>query len=124
MNKILYVDDEEINLDLFKYTFKKHFEVLTAISAKEGLDILKENDISVIITDYKMPEMDGIQFIEQIKKEAPEKICIIVTGFIESIIKGREGLVFDILGKPWEHNKLLEVIRSGFDSFQRKLSTI
>ena len=120
MEKILYVDDEEINLDLFQWTFKKHFDVTTALSAKEALEILKENDIPVVITDFKMPEMNGIQFIEAIKKENPDKICIILTGFIESIVKGKEDLVFEVLSKPWEKNSLYRVIQSGFDNYQKQ----
>lgn len=119
MNKILYVDDEEINLDLFKYTFKKSFEVLTAISANEGLKLLSANDIPVIITDYKMPGMDGIQFIEEIKKITPERICIILTGFIESIVKGKENLIFDVLVKPWENEKILKVINAAFEKYYK-----
>lgn len=119
LKKILYVDDEEINLDLFRWTFKNQFNVLTALSAREGLLILKSHDIPVVITDFKMPEMNGIQFIEAIKKNSPEKICIILTGFLELVMKDKENLVFNVLAKPWEKKELHQVIQSGFESYQK-----
>jgi YesN/AraC family two-component response regulator len=97
---ILYVDDEEINLDLFKSTFKKTFNIITEKSAKEGLEILVENKIFLVVTDYRMPNMNGVKFIEEIEKESPDKICIIVTGFSDSINEVKEDLVYKLVLKP------------------------
>ncbi len=80
---ILYVDDEEINLILFESTFSKKYNVIGAASPKEALDILKKNknDISVVISDMRMPEMNGVQFIKKAKKHYSEKYYFILTGF-------------------------------------------
>ena len=56
---ILYVDDEESNLRIFRMAFKRHYNVLTASGGHEAIQILRENDIQCIITDQKMPEMTG-----------------------------------------------------------------
>jgi YesN/AraC family two-component response regulator len=85
--KILYVDDEAINLELLELTFMNDFRVITAESAREGLELLALNpDIHVIISDLKMPVMNGLDFIKEVKRISPEKVCMLLTGFIESEI--------------------------------------
>ncbi len=115
--RILYVDDEEINLELLQLTFMDELEVVTARSAKEGLKILDINrDIQVIISDLKMPVMNGLDFIKEIKKESPERVCMLLTGFMESEIM-MEGfnkeLIFRYIMKPWKREVLMESIREG-----------
>ena len=117
--RILYVDDEEINLELFKLSFRNHFDIVTAKSAKEGLRILREQQIPLVVTDYKMPEMDGIKFIEEIKKEDPEIVCLIVTGFVDVVISGKEELIFDMILKPWKKEDVRNKILSGLESFYK-----
>lgn len=85
MNKmitLLYVDDEPLNLTLFSINFGKKFHIITALSGYEGLDTLKTNpETSVVISDMKMPGMNGIEFIHLAKKEFPNVIFFILTGF-------------------------------------------
>lgn len=79
---ILYVDDEPINLQLFKINFEKKFIVETAESGCEGLEILSQNpEISVVISDMKMPGMNGIEFIKKAKELLPDIKYYILTGF-------------------------------------------
>ncbi len=62
--KLLYVDDEDINLFLFRATFSQEFDIYTAIGGYEGLDILRENDeIKTVISDMRMPKMNGLEFV-------------------------------------------------------------
>ena len=117
--RILYVDDEEINLELFKLSFRNHFDIVTAKSAKEGLRILKEQQIPLVVTDYKMPEIDGIKFIEEIKREYPEIVCLIVTGFVDVVISGKEELIFDMILKPWKKEDVRNKILAGLESFYK-----
>ncbi|WP_241480557.1 response regulator [Legionella norrlandica] len=88
-SNILYVDDEENNLTAFVATFRRHFNVYTATSGREGIEIMRRNNIQIVITDQRMPEMTGVQFLESIIPEYPNTIRMILTGFtdIESIIK-------------------------------------
>lgn len=112
-NKILYVDDEHINLELFKINFRNDFEVFIADSAMKGLEILNEQPINIIISDLKMPNMNGLEFIERIKSETPEKICILLTAFMESDVMLKainNELIFRYIMKPWRKNDLKEVI--------------
>jgi len=79
---ILYVDDEQLNLELFSIVFNSKFHIITAISGQEGLQKLEENkDISVVISDMRMPVMNGIEFISNAKKKFANLCYFILTGF-------------------------------------------
>lgn len=79
---LLYVDDEILNLTLFKHNFKKDYTVFTAESGEEGLNILKQNNsIVAVISDMKMPGMNGIEFIRTAKNMFPDISYFILTGF-------------------------------------------
>jgi two-component system NtrC family sensor kinase len=112
--RILYVDDEVINLELLQLTYMNDFEVITAKSAKEGLQMLEGNpDIRVVISDLKMPVMNGLDFIKMVKKQDPGKICMLLTGFMESdvMLEGfNQELIYRYLMKPWEKDHLKETI--------------
>ena len=114
LSKVLYVDDEYINLDLLRLTFLNEFEIMTAESGEEGLQILKTSpDIKVVISDLKMPGMNGLEFIREIKKQYPEKICMLLTGFMESevMIEGfNEEILFRYLMKPFKKDELKKAI--------------
>ena len=110
-----YVDDEEINLELLQLTFMNELDVITATSAREGLRILdKDVDIQVVISDLKMPEMNGLDFIKEIKRRSRDRICMLLTGFMESEIM-MEGfnkeLIFRYIMKPWKKDALMEAIQ-------------
>jgi two-component system response regulator (stage 0 sporulation protein F) len=79
---ILYIDDEPINLMLFERVFKRKYIVITAVSGGEGIDIMRSNNqISAVISDMKMPGMNGIEFIRKAKSEFPQKCFFILTGY-------------------------------------------
>lgn len=108
--KVLYVDDEEINLELLQLTFQNEYEVLTATSAKEGLYLLAiYPEIRVIISDLKMPGLNGLDFIKEIKSLYREKVCMLLTGFLESeiMLEGfNKELIFRYMMKPWSKDEL------------------
>jgi CheY-like chemotaxis protein len=110
------VDDEVINLELLQLTFINELEVVTATSAHEGLNILEDQpDIHVIISDLKMPVMNGLDFIKEIKKMDSSKVCMLLTGFMESevIMEGfNKDLIFKYMMKPWKREELLESIQA------------
>ncbi|MFC2085220.1 adenylate/guanylate cyclase domain-containing protein [Bacteroidota bacterium] len=113
--KILYVDDEEHNLISFKAAFRREYEVSTAISGKDGISIVKNEDINLIITDQRMPEMTGIQFLEKTIPEYPHIIRMVLTGFsdVEAIIGAiNTGRVFRYITKPWDEKELRMTIEN------------
>ncbi len=117
---LLYVDDEEHNLISFEATFRKEYKVHTAKSAEDGIAAMRENDIKLVITDQRMPDMTGIQFLEKIAPEYPDTIRMILTGFsdigviIEAINSGR---VFRYITKPWDENELRMTIENAKQLF-------
>ena len=118
LKKILYVDDEEINLKLFDLTFKKDFEIITALSGEEGLEIIERNpEIAVVISDLRMPGLNGLDFIKELKIRTPGKHCMLLTGFVDSdvILEGfNKDLIFRYLTKPWKKSDVYEAINSTF----------
>ncbi|TCO07050.1 response regulator [Natronoflexus pectinivorans] len=80
--KVLYVDDEHLNVLLFEMNFSKKFDVVTGQDAFAGLDLLDKNpDIKVVISDMRMPEMNGLQFIDKAREKFSDKKYFILTGF-------------------------------------------
>ena len=121
--KVLYVDDEEINLELLKVTFMNDFQVITADSAKMGLEILESQpDIEVIISDLKMPHMNGLDFIKIIKTHNPHKVCLLLTGFMESevMLEGfNKELIFRYMMKPWNKDDLKKTLLTALERVPR-----
>jgi serine phosphatase RsbU (regulator of sigma subunit) len=123
--EILYVDDEANNLTVFKSTFRRHYKVYTALSAHEGLQILRqpETDISLIITDQRMPEETGVEFLGKTVEEFPDAIRIILTGFtdVEAIIEAiNRGRVYRYINKPWDENELKVTIDNALETYELK----
>jgi len=112
--RILYVDDELINLELLQLTYLNDFTVVIAESAEKGLKLLElHSDIHVLISDLKMPVMNGLEFIKVVKQKHPEKVCMLLTGFMESdvMLEGfNKELIFRYLMKPWNKDELKETI--------------
>lgn len=120
---ILYVDDEESNLRIFRMAFKRQYNVLTAISGMDAIEVLRANDVQLIITDQKMPEMTGTELLEKVLPEFPDVIRIILTGFadIEAIIKAvnRCG-IYKYITKPWDKGEMSLTIDKALETYQLK----
>lgn len=112
---ILYVDDEEINLRLFKATFRRDYNILTATSAKEGLEILAKNTVDLVITDQRMPEVTGVEFLSKVQTMYPNipPGRLIISGYSdpEDIeLAYKEYQLFRFISKPWKEDELHEII--------------
>ncbi len=124
--KVLYVDDEENNLLSFKATFRMKYQIFTAISAQDAILILKENpQISVIITDQRMPEMTGVEFLESILDTYPDPVRLLLTGYadINAVIDAvNKGQIYHYLSKPWKEEELSETIDKAHEIYLDKIS--
>lgn len=121
--KILYIDDERINLLAFKSSFRKEFEVFSAVSAEEGFKILEETDVHIIIADQRMPETSGIEFFEEVKKIKPNPIRILITAYsdIQTVVDGiNRGHVYRYITKPWNADEMRFTIRDSYDVYRLK----
>ena len=114
--KVLYVDDEPMNLRLFTANFKSRFEVVTAISGEKGLDLIRTiPDIKAVISDMRMPEMDGMQFIRLAKKDHPSLSFFILTGYdlSEDISDAmKEGIIQKFFRKPFNIDDIEESVKA------------
>lgn len=118
---ILYVDDEESNLRIFYKTFRREYNIFTATSAKEGLNIIHKEEIHVILSDQKMPEMTGLDFFKQTIKENPQINRILITGYADfNALKNaiNEAKIFQYVQKPWGEAYLRDTIERALKVYQ------
>jgi len=117
---ILYVDDEQDNLDVFESNYFKEYNIITANSAQEALDIIVEKDIHVLISDYRMPLKSGIDLFEDTIKIRPDIPRILLTGYKDfdivqdSINKGK---IYHCILKPWTKQEVTEVIEKALEDY-------
>lgn len=118
--KILVVDDEPDNLDLLYRTFRQEYQVLRAENGHAALEILAAaGDVSVIISDQRMPGMSGTEFLSLTATQYPDIIRIILTGYtdVEDLVEAiNEGKVFKYVTKPWDDEELKTVVRQAVDT--------
>jgi response regulator RpfG family c-di-GMP phosphodiesterase len=120
-SKILFVDDDVNILDGFRRQFKKTLAMQTAVGGGEALELLKkEGPFSVIVSDLRMPRMDGIQFLSRARETAPETVRMLLTGNadLETAIDAvNQGHIFRFLTKPCSSEDLLKAISDGVRQF-------
>jgi signal transduction histidine kinase len=122
--RVLYIDDEENNLQAFKASFRRQYEIYTAISAAEGLKILQSVDIQVIIADQKMPNTTGVEFFKSIIDTYPDPIRILLTGYtdIEALADAiNHGDIYRYITKPWNDLELHNSIKNAYDAYRAKI---
>ena len=120
--KMMLVDDEERFLSTTKKLLvRKGYDALTAISGIEALEILKSHNVDVVILDVKMPGMDGITVLKEIKRRFPVVEVIMLTGHatVDSAVDGLKSGATDYLMKPTDINNLIEKAEEAFEKKQR-----
>ncbi|HEV7230192.1 MAG TPA: hybrid sensor histidine kinase/response regulator [Bacteroidia bacterium] len=116
--RILYVDDDPRQLSAFKAAFRRNYEIFIAQSAAEGKEELKKQPIDIIITDQRMPDMTGVEFLESIVKEYPDLIKILMTGYTdlkEAASAINKGKIYCYLNKPWDEVELSMILKNAYD---------
>jgi len=116
---LLIVDDEpSIIAALVRLLRKCDFNILTASNAAQAIELLQENAISVVLSDYRMPEMDGLQLLRKVAVEWPDTTRLLLTGNSDdpmSFIEDNDNAVHDVLAKPWSSTELINVIEQAFE---------
>ena len=112
--RLLVVDDEEAILETMTFTFEDDYDVLTASSAVKALDLLEsEGPVAIVLSDQRMPEMTGVEFLSEVFRRHPDTVRIILTGFadMDAIIHAiNDGHVYAYITKPWEPDQLKQVV--------------
>jgi response regulator RpfG family c-di-GMP phosphodiesterase len=118
---VLYVDDEANNLTSFRATFRRAFNISTAESADEGMQILENEEIHVILSDQRMPRTTGIEFFENVQARFPDPIRILITGYtdINAVIDAiNRGQVYKYLTKPWVEEDVKIFVEKAFEVYR------
>jgi two-component system sensor histidine kinase/response regulator len=121
---ILYVDDEENNLNSFRAHFRKQYEVYTAISAAEAFNLLEKHEIHIIISDQRMPATTGVEFLERTIEKYPESMRLLITAYsdLDVVIQAiNQGQISKFIQKPWDWEKLAMVIENCAIKYQSKM---
>jgi CheY-like chemotaxis protein len=117
--KILVVDDEEAILETMSFTFEDEYEVHTSTDARRALDLLDaRGPFAAVLTDQRMPEMSGVEFVTEVWKRHPTTVRMILTGFsdMDAIIQAvNDGHVYAYISKPWEPDHLKQVMKQAVD---------
>lgn len=112
--KILFVDDEEINLLNFRGIFQKRYDIITAQSGEEALDIFKKTkNIGLVISDQRMPGISGVGLLSKIYEIAPETIRVLLTAHsqVEYVLDAiNRGQIYQYILKPWNTSELSAII--------------
>ncbi|MCE5271665.1 response regulator [bacterium] len=120
-NRVLCVDDEVSILSALKRLLRKEeYTLLTASSAEEGIELLKQTTVQVVVSDQRMPGLTGVQFLQKVKAMHPDTVRVILSGYadlsvmVEAINKGE---IYRFLSKPWNDEELRITIRQALDHY-------
>jgi len=117
---ILYVDDEVHNLNAFRAAFRRSFNIFTAESADEARVILAAETIHIVVSDQRMPNVTGVEFLASIVDTYPDAIRILLTGYadISAVIDAiNKGQVYLYITKPWQDEELRQHLERAYEIF-------
>jgi response regulator RpfG family c-di-GMP phosphodiesterase len=119
---LLVVDDEQGVSDSVHDLLRREFKVLKARSGAEGMKLLQENEIHIIMTDQRMPQLTGVEFLNKIRLGHPQAVRMLFTGYadIDAIIAAiNHGHIYKFLRKPWQPEELEEAVREAAAEYDR-----
>lgn len=121
--KILLVDDELGNLENLIFAFELDYTLLSAPNANEALDIISKENIAVVISDQRMPELTGVELLCKIKEKNPDIVRILITAYsdIEAVIDGiNKGDVYRYIRKDLSIDEIETIIKQAIEYYQMK----
>lgn len=104
----------------FKAAFRRDFEIHLANSAHEGINVLKEKEIDIVISDQRMPDMTGVEFLEYVKERYPKPLRLMLTGYadIEAVVAAiNRGQIYRYITKPWDEHDLRLTLLQAFEVY-------
>ncbi len=117
---VLYVDDEPDNLRVFELTFRRDFTILTATDAMAGLQLLSEHPVAVVLSDQKMPGIQGVEFLRRVRELDARVVRILVTAYGDAKILGdaiNDGNIYRYLAKPWEPDDMRLTVQRAIEAY-------
>jgi two-component system response regulator HupR/HoxA len=116
---VLVVDDEEAIVESLALTLEDDYRVYTALSGKEGLELLEREDVALVIVDQVMPDMSGVEFLEQVVARRPQTVRMMLTGYadLSSLVRAiNDGRIYRYVQKPWEPDALRIDVRRALEA--------
>jgi DNA-binding NtrC family response regulator len=123
---LLVVDDEPDVCDSVRDLLRRDFNVLTARGAEEGLALMRDNEIHIIMTDQRMPKVTGVELLKSIRAGHPQAIRMLFTGYadLDSIIAAiNHGHIYKFVKKPWDPADLEQAVREAAAEYDRLIET-
>lgn len=116
---LLFVDDEPSILSALRRLFRPHgYHILIAESGAEGLEVLEKETVDLVISDMRMPEMDGATFLKNVRHRWPQTMRILLTGYADitsTVAAINEGEIYRYISKPWDDNEIVLVVREALE---------
>jgi DNA-binding NtrC family response regulator len=119
---LLVVDDEQDVCDSVYDLLRRKFNVLKARGAAEGTRLLQENEVHIVMTDQRMPQITGVDLLKSVRAKHPRAVRMLFTGYadLESIVAAiNQGHIFQFLKKPWRAEDLEAAVCSAADEYER-----
>jgi len=116
------VDDEPNICEAVRDLLRLDFRVLTAHSAAEGTRIMSEQEVHIVMTDQRMPQVTGVQLLESVRSRFPQAVRMLFTGYSDSdsiVDAVNRGHIFGFLRKPWEPEELESAVREAASEYDR-----
>ena len=116
--RVLYLDDDQGNLDSFRANFRNEFDIFIATTPVEAYNLIESEGIQIVITDHNMPSMSGVEFLESISRDYPYVQRILLTGYtdlipvVEAVNKGK---VFRIMTKPFNMSEISKMVSEAWE---------
>ena len=119
---LLVVDDEADVGDSVHDLLRREFNVLKARNAEEGIQLMQQNEVHIIMTDQRMPKITGVELLAKIRQRYPQAVRMLFTGYadLDSIVAAiNQGHVYGFLKKPWQPEELEAVVREAALEYDR-----
>jgi DNA-binding NtrC family response regulator len=119
---LLIVDDEPHVCDSVHDLLRREFRVLKAHSADEGYELMRREEVHIVMSDQRMPQISGVELLTKLKARYPGAIRMLFTGFadLDSVIAAiNQGHIFQFLRKPWQPEELLDAVRQAAAEYER-----
>ncbi len=124
---LLIVDDEPDVCDSVHDLLRREFRVLKAHSGQEGFRLMQDEEVHIIMTDQRMPQVSGVELLTKVKARNPQAVRMLFTGYadLESIIAAiNQGHVYQFLKKPWQPEELVEAVRQAAVEYERIIAEV
>ncbi|TWT66557.1 response regulator [Allorhodopirellula solitaria] len=124
-SSVLIVDDEPDVLFSLKGLLRRDFQVFTAQSGAEAMEVMAEQDVHVIMTDQRMPSMTGTELMGKVRAEHPDAVRIIFTGYADTravVDAINSGELYRYISKPWDPDNLIEMLRDAAQKYNESIA--